>query len=262
MTVLTVAADAGAVAPGAIPATIASLPMTLSLTTEPDADLRAIDGSPGWSDRVVAAIMSGTRGVVVVHPTAATAAELGALVEHDVPIVLDTRWRHTPVADRLLEGLGAIDGGVSLLEAHAITAGTVGIDDAMRDLLLLAQAAAGPVRHVVTVQRTPARLIVHARVGETDLHAVVDVTRVAAGSAWLRALGATGGVEAFVPDAATARAARLTLTDPSGHTLEPTLYESAHRVAWRRLAQAVRGGVAVDDLPEFARVTEALTTSG
>ncbi|HWU48060.1 MAG TPA: hypothetical protein VN133_14985 [Humibacter sp.] len=254
---LTVAADSDALQPGAIAAALASLPMTLRATSGPHAALRAIGGGAGWCERAAAALSEGARGVLVARPTAVDVAQLSALAEHDAPIVLDTRWRHNPAVARVPELLAALDGGVSLFEAHAYVADEGSLDDAMRDLALLAQAAGGQMRHVSTVQRSVGRLVVHGQVGGDALHAVVDVTSVGSGTAWLRALGASGGVQLMVPDAGTARAARVTVTDPGGHTLLPLLHESAHRNAWRRLAADVQQGSPASDIDDLRIVTAA-----
>lgn len=254
---LTVAADTDALQQGAIEAALASLPMTLRAASGPNAALRAVGGGAGWCERAAAALSEGARGVLVVRPTAVDIAQLSALAEHDAPIVLDSRWRHNPVVDRVPELLAALDGGASLLEAHAYVADEGSLDDAIRDLALLAQAAGGQVRSVSAVQRSAGRLVVHGHVGGNALHAVADVTSAGSGAAWLRALGASGGVQLVVPDAGTARAARLTVTDPGGHTLLPMLHESAHRNAWRRLAAAVQQGSPTSDVADLRSVTAA-----
>ena len=252
MTALTLSAEPG------VRTALASLPITLALAAG-DADLHALDGGRGWTERAAAAIAAGARGILVVRPSTEPRAALTALAERaaGIPIVLDTRWRHNAAVGVAAERFGALTAGSSLLEASAVVAAETDVDDAMRDLAVLAQATAGPVGELRSVGAWPGRRVAMGRVGALAVRLSVDVTRAGAGSARLRALGENGGVDLWVPDAGTARAAQLTVTDPSGCVLLPTRYESAHRAALRGLAEVVQDAGTVADLDEFRRVLEA-----
>src|SRR5882757_9539986 len=88
-----VQADPQAAEHGQLPAVIASLPLSLRRDTV-DADLIAVDGSPGWTHR---AITAGARGLVIVDPVAEPVDELIAhAAGRGVPIAVDSHWWQNP----------------------------------------------------------------------------------------------------------------------------------------------------------------------
>jgi hypothetical protein len=67
-------------------------------------------------------------------------------------------------------------------------------------------------------------------------------------------------VSVQVPDPDAAWPAEVRVTGAHGELLLPTLYESAHRSAWRRLKDHLGAGTRPDDLAGFARLTDLYAT--
>jgi hypothetical protein len=76
----------------------------------------------------------------------------------------------------------------------------------------------------------------------------------------IRLYTADGGVSVQVPDPDAAWPPEVRVTGAHGELLLPTLYESAHRSAWRRLKEHLRAGTRPDDLAGFARLTDLYAT--
>lgn len=263
MTALRVSAGAdGAVADSILPV-IASLPTSLVAAESTEAaDLFAVHGGSGWLQRTAECLRHKTRGLLIVHPTPVLANQVPDV--SSLPVVVDYRFAGNPAvaaaaeafvgwpADALIEiaatNHDASELGATLLDQLA-TLRRLG--QPLADLHRLNWTGSGYYLRASTTAGSPVLLSAH-------------VTSGTKASLRVRGLTADTAVELVLPDSASARPAALVITTPSGATMMPTLWESSHRAAWRRLHAAVAGTRLTTDLTELRSdlilVTDVLPT--
>lgn len=267
----TVSATRAAEEAGAVSLAVASLPASFSpapsgpalpATTGPAADVAVIAGESGWSTEAKGAIEAGARGVMVANPAPEDIGRLTAAADAaGAAVVLDHRWASNPA-------LVSADGGPDAREAVRSALGTAAMLDSV------AASAPGADINRLLGQHLAALLAV---AGELDGVRVLRSDRTGytfsgylAGGAPFTAQGVLtaarpagldlrlyttdGGVSVTVPDPGAAWPAGVRTTGPQGEVLLPTLYESAHRAAWRRLKGHLDSGTRPEDLTDFARL--------
>lgn len=265
-----VTATPGAEEAGAVALAVASLPATFGPAAGAAAtpDVAAIDGGPGWTAEALHAIEAGSRGVLVVNPVPEDTSQLSAAAEAaGTAVVLDLRWASNPA-------LVSPDGGPDAREAFRSALGTA----AMLDSVATAAPGTDPQRllgeHLaalleVTGTLHAVSLLQSGATGYTfsgrlangapmSAHGVLTAARPAGVD--IRLYTADGGVSVRLPEPAAAWPAEVRVTGPHGGLLLPTLYESAHRTAWRRLKEHLTAGTRPDDLTRFARLTDLYAT--
>lgn len=252
MTRLDVTADLEAVLHGHIPETLATLPNLLRLAPG-QADIVAIFGGAGWTQRALSGIRSGTRGVMVVNPRVEDARELTAEADAaSVPVVLDSSWVHNPAVAVMAERLRRIANTGALVES-TVTLGVDMTDEAaVLAQLALVRATVGAM-HRVDFRKSDEHG--YRAFGQVESGADIVIagirTNAYAPSARLRVVGDVEKVDLTLPAPSTAMPALAISADTESQLVHPTLFESAHRSAWRRLFSATTAGHPVADLASF-----------
>lgn len=249
----TVAFDQAAQESGAIAQVIASLPV--SLTRSPErGELVGIDGSAAWPSAAESAIDAGALGVLIVRPVPADTTSLIAKVKRrGVPVVIDALWTHNPAVATSVEPFAELADDRCLLEARVYSAVGSEWQRVLLDQLSLIRAAVSPVRSLEVIRRDRTGYSASATLatgGRASLTAIG--TDAVPSSATLRIVNRQSVVRLSVPDPATAVPGRVVVTSPAGSTELESLWETAHRAAWRRLVGLVRDGAASSDLEFFA----------
>ncbi|TDO51515.1 hypothetical protein EV643_103254 [Kribbella sp. VKM Ac-2527] len=211
----------------AVQSALATLPISF-----PDpANVKIVDGSSGWPADVRRALDSGATAVVVLHPRPTEFADLLAAA---APVIVDSRWASNPVIDSAAPAFRAAES--SRVECRVIVEPGSDFASALLDELMLIRALLGPV-HQATVRYLSDHAL-YAE-GSTDDGLAVDFsvvcTSAVPASATVRLLTSDGSVELTIPSGDTAQPARLITVGPDGAVLAPTLYETGHRAALRRL---------------------------
>ncbi|WP_150306530.1 hypothetical protein [Planctomonas psychrotolerans] len=252
---LTVTAAPAAKLMGDVAQVIASLPVSLHHAPEAQgADLVGIAGNAGWAAEAIAAIGAGARGVMIIDPVG---EDVGALIDAAaaarVPVVIDSTWSHNPA---VASGAGAFTeqhSADSFVESRVNAPVGSDIDRVLLNQLALVRAAVGPVRTIRFARRNGtgydalATLASGASAGLSGI--LSDSVPV---SASLRILRSETAAELTLPGPETATPGQAVVSGPDGATLLPTLWETAHRAAWRRLHSLVIDGGTSDDLAGFA----------
>lgn len=251
---LTVTSSPEADAAGAVAQVVASLPVSLHPSDDGGAALVAIAGTSGWTERALDSISSGARGLMVISPSA---ADVTALKERSealgVPVVIDTEWAHNPAVSSAAPHFAAHNDENSLLEARVNAPAGADLDQVLLAQLALIRAAADPVVSLTYARRNEhgydalAQLASGAR---ATLAAIL--TDAIPASASLRIIKPLHAVALALPASGTAAPGKVTVSGPEGVTLLPTLWESAHRAAWRRLHDLAEAGRSCEDLRAFA----------
>lgn len=268
MSALTVLVQDGAADPGDIPAVLASLPESLRPFgdgPEP-ADLVAVAGGPGWTARSVEALADGVRGVLVIDPVSEDVTRLrDDARRYSVPVVVARPYAGNPAIAVVAPYFAGAE-WPELLEARLVVPVGADLAHALLDQLALVTAAAGALERVRTLVWTGHGYVLHGdRAGGRRAVLTAVATSAVPPSAALRQLGAAGAVRLEVPAPLSARPALATVTRPDGRTLLPTLWETSHRAAWRRLRDLVAAVEQATDLSDLDRdqlVVTGATTSG
>lgn len=250
MTALRVNAGTDDAVAGDILPVIASLPISLvAADSENAADLFAVHGGPGWLQRTAECLLHEPRGLLIVQPTPVLANQVPDVLA--IPVVVDYRFAGNPAlaaaaevfvgwpADAMIE-IAATDHEASNLGATLIDqlATLRSLGQPLGDLHRLSWNGNGYYLRASTTAGSPVLLSAH-------------VTSGAPASVRVRGLAATAAIELVLPDPATARPAVLVSTTPGGATTMPTLWETSHRAAWRRLHAAVNEARRTTDLVEL-----------
>lgn len=233
-------------------ATLASLPLSFAAATEL-AELVVVDGGEGWSERIAAA--GPVRAAIVVEPRAT--GDPGG-----VPIVIDRSLAGNPVMPAIAARLADID-TAALLEVRI----SAGVDAELRDILTEAIALS---RAVTGSALAELRSLDRGHRGATlrgrdasgrPVLLSVTLSDSVVPSARVRAIAQERSLDAHLPARGAARPARLTVSGPEGAMLLPTLYETAHRAAWRRTLRVLRGeepGDQADDIRADLELVDSL----
>ncbi|WP_427016257.1 hypothetical protein ACQCSX_16020 [Pseudarthrobacter sp. P1] len=256
---LSVNASPTAEATCAVGSILASLPVSL-VPGGADADIRAISGRPGWTTEALTAIAGGARGLVVVEPAPEDTAALASAAETaGVSVVLDHRWASNAAVDNAAAAALEVAGEAALLDSVAVAPPHTDPELLLGEHLALLFRITGDVQELRIIARGPRSYTVAGRLpngAPVSLQGIL--TRALPGGVRLDLLTADGGVKIAVPDPDTARPAEATVTTASGATTLPTIFESAHRTSWRRLAGAVEAAAPTPDLADFNRLASAL----
>lgn len=270
----TVSATQEAEDAGAVALAVASLPESFGpapagdAAQAADADVVVIAGECGWTADAGRAIEAGARGVLVVNPVPEASGQLAAAAAAaGAAVVLDLRWGSNPALvsrdgepdarDALRSALGT----AAMLDSVATAAPGTNQDSLRAEHLAALLAVSGPLDGVRTLRSDRSGYTVSGRLANGSPFSAQGVlTAARPAGVDIRLYTANGGVNIHVPDPDAAWPAEVRALGPQGEVLLPTLYESAHRAAWRRLKDHLTAGSQPDDLTEFSRLTDLYET--
>jgi hypothetical protein len=248
-TVLNIFASEAVRATHASDAVLASLPLSYAPAADAGAGgVTVVDGSGRWPAATVQALQAGAVGVIVVQPGPAGLDELRAFAANPGVVVIDSTWASNPVVAAAGQALDAAIGQHSRVECRIVVRAGTDLDRALLDQLSLLRALVGPVVDLEILHRSEHGYVGEARANGAAVDLSVVCTSASPESATVRLLTSDGSIEVDIPSGETARPAHLTITNPSGAQITPTLYESGHRATWRRLHRLITSGEPADDL--------------
>jgi hypothetical protein len=256
---------------GAVTETVASLPATfgpMPAGQSGQADVLVVAGTSGWAAEATGAVQAGARGIVVANPVPEDTSELAAAAgAAGAVVVLDLRWAANPALVAGGSGpdaRGAVRSGLgsaSLLDSVATAAPGTDPRQLLSDHLAALLAVTGRLDGVAVLRRDTSGYTASGRLANgAPFTAQGVLTAARPAGVDIRLYTADGGVAVHVPDPDAAWPAEVRVTGPHGDLLLPTLYESAHRFAWRRLKEHLSAGTRPDDLAGFARLTDLYAT--
>jgi hypothetical protein len=227
-------------------AVLASLPVSVQPAVA-GGTLVAIDGLPGWGRHLRDALSGGAQGIFVMEPSQVAEFELAEIAEladraasQRVPVVLDTGWAQNPAVGLAAEGFQDRANEQRIVEANVVARPTTRLGTVLVAQLALVRAAVGAVTALVpSVVDAHGYSILGSVDSGTRVSLAATLTRALPETATLRILGQQGSITLELRDQTSALPGRVTITGPTGATQLPTLFESGHRAAWRRLHAAV-----------------------
>ena len=257
---LSVRADAGAEAAGAVAAVVGSLPVSLKPAVN-TADVVAVDGSAGWTRRAADAVKKGAKGVVVVSPVAEDPTAFVALAaKSNTAVVLDQQWAGNPaLADSQTNVRAVLNGALAeavLVDSVAYASPGSDPDALLTEHLAVILKCGLEGREWQAVQRNRHGYVVTARLSNgapVALHGVL--TSSVPATAAVSILTASGRADFVLPDPYAASPAEVRSVTPDGASTLPTIYETAHRHTWTRLRDRLASGVSGSDLEQYAALT-------
>ncbi len=223
----------------------------------------AVDGQRGWAAAALQAIEGGAKGLVIIDPTAEDVADLTSLAQRrGVPVVIDYPFAGNPAVPAVAPYFKD-DDQHALLECTVTAELGADLVRKLVDQLALVGALALQVETAKVLDWTSRRYVISGLSADGRRARLTGIcTDAQPPTATVRKLHADGSVELVVPSPKTARPAYASIVTPDGAKSLPTLFETAHRLAWRRLARLVHDGGQVSDLPRFAHdssIVAALT---
>ena len=245
-------ADPAARRNGDLASVVASLPASLRWDSV-SPDLLAVSGVDGWTARASRSVENGIKGILVVDPIVEDAGALDAAASRaGVPVVIDRPLAGNPLLRTVVPIFADPDRRDGLLESRVVIPASGDLESALLDQLALVRAAAAAVESAAVVIWTSAVYVIEGRIRDGRQVQLTGIrTNAQPRSGWVRILGRTGEVELAIPDPGSARPAHATITTADGATLLPTLFETSHRAAWRRLRDLARAGHSAPDLRHF-----------
>ncbi|MCI2423650.1 hypothetical protein MOQ72_40220 [Saccharopolyspora sp. K220] len=238
---LTVHLDDELDAPGTR-AELASLPHWLRAGGS-TAAVRAVSGNrPNWTERVHAALTRETRAILLSDVTPvdpASVRELAATAEAaGVPVVVASPWALNPATLDAAEQLRAAAPSSALVEAF--TAHDVAPAKALLAQLALLRTTVGDVTSLRLTRNDQHGHLGSARLADVPVH-LSGVRSTAGPDTRLILRGRGEQWRVHFGDPALARPATVIRIDENGEHLLPTVYETAHRAAWRHTHAATEG---------------------
>jgi len=199
--------------------------------------------------------------------TAPEPAGLSPLRSPDIAgglVVIDSTWASNPIVASAGPAFRSAATAGRRLECRVrVNVGRC-LPAVLLDQLSLVRALLAPAEELRILHRSE-----HGFAGEALAAGVaVDLsatrTNAVPQRADARLLTADGSVHVLIPDGATAEPGLLTVTGPQGALLAPTIYESGHRAAWRRLHHLLTTGGHATDLDDLEAdiATASILTEG
>lgn len=273
----TVSASRAAEEAGAVSLAVASLPASFGpgpsglvspATTSQAADVAVIAGESGWTAEAGRAIEAGARGVMVANPAPEETRRLAAAAEAaGAAVVLDHRWASNPA---LISANGEPDareavrsalGTAAMLDGVAVSAPGTDPSRLLGQHLAALLAVTGALDGVRILRSDSTGYTLSGHLaGGAPFTAQGVLTAARPAGVDIRLYTTDGGVSVNVPDPGAAWPATVRATGPQGEVLLPTLFESAHRAAWRRLKDHLDNGTRPGDLTDFSLLTELYET--
>ena len=250
MTALRVSAATDAEVAGDIVTVIASLPISLvGAESGTRGELVAVHGGPGWPERTAECLLHHVRGLLIVHPTPVSTNQVPDVVS--VPVVVDYRFAGNPALAAAAEAFVGWPAG-AMIEVAAVVPDASSLDETLVDQLATLRRLGQPAveLHRLTWNGSGYYLRGSTTAGSPVLVSA-HVSSGARPSLRVRGLAADSGVVLTLPDPGTARPAVLVNTTSTGATTTPTIWETSHRAAWRRLHAAVTGARLTNDLADL-----------
>jgi hypothetical protein len=249
---------------------IASLPMSFAHASAGETpDVVEVSAGAAWVEAALAAVGTRPKGILITRPTVADPEQILRLAaradEAGVVVALADPFAGHPAltagAPLLTEALSSCESlfvtvtlpssvGQGAQEQVLTALRVVRAVGAEGVVLTTATTGSGGVVVDGSIRLSSDRVSPFAALG-TNTRAVAPHVRV-------RAYGPSATVEIDIPNAATARPARIQVVDGSGSVTAPTIYESAYRAAWRRMHSSIVGPAIVqpvrrlDELRRFA----------
>jgi hypothetical protein len=250
MNTLRVATSAGASTAGDVAPVVASLPVSFVAAPQGErAEVGAIEGGPGWPGRVTEALARKTRGLLVVGPTPVPPDEVPE--SPMVPVVVDYRFSGHPALAEAADAFGRWP-VFAMIEVAAVVPDDRDLEAALVDQLAALRRVGQPATGLTRLTWGRSGYYVSgSTAGGSPLLLSAHVTSGAPPSLRLRGLTHDRAVELTLPDPGTARPAILVSTTGAGALTAPTLWETSHRAAWRRLHAAVTGDEPTHDLADL-----------
>ncbi len=250
MTALTVSASPDALASGDIAAVIASLPLSLrdGESGQP-ADLVAIDGSPDWPKRTAEALLRDARGLLIIHPTPVPPHEVPDASA--LPVIVDYRFAGNPALTAAADAFAGWPTD-AMIDVAAVVPDAAELNATLVDQLATLRRVGHPAAGLTRLTWDDSGYYLQGATAEgIPLLLNAHVTTGARASLRVRGLAREVAVELTLPDPGTARPAVLVSTTPAGATTTPTLWETSHRAAWRRLHAAATDAAPANDLVDL-----------
>jgi hypothetical protein len=244
----TVAAQREVREDGSVASVMASLPLSLTLSTQPTADITAILGTPGWVGRASHAVEAGTKGIIVIAPVAEPSRSLESTARaQDVAVVVDYRWASNAAVDTAAAHVASKTDQISFVDASASVASTPRLRPSLAELSLIVQRVTGATNEPRILRQTEDVVFASAKIGAAGVPATLSVIvspHDAVAPAQVRVITIGGQVELLLPNSSTALPG----------TVIATVWESAHRTSWLRLINMLKTGRRSSDLAEFAAI--------
>jgi len=233
---------------------VASLPVSYGFGE--GAGLVVLDGgTSGWADRVPVAVAGGAVAVIVIDPLLEDADRVRAAADSaaDVPVLLSETWAGNPAVEAVATSWSEYLSAVASVETHVVDpAGGVSTANlVLRQLRVLRRLGLPDVSLAAFTETPSAYLCLGSTTGGSQVLASGVRSSGSPETLEVTVTGASGSVRLRLPVARTARPATARLIRDDGGTILPTIFETAHRATFRRLAEAGGAG-SVNELRAFA----------
>jgi len=234
-------------------ATAATLPQSFRLVSG-GGDVVMIDGRGAWTERSLAAIASGAKAILVVDPSGASHENLTEVLDTEVPVILDTPWRHNGVVSRISPYFQKVDAHGGMLEARVTVPSSSLLRESITALAFTAQALLGaPIIGLEDVAARPDHLTVFGSTHDILIR-LSAVTGPIPANAWFRLAGSNAMVTVTVPSSESGASGVGTFTDADAKITVPFAFESAHRSALALIARVLHQRLVPTDIADFRRV--------
>lgn len=232
---------------------ISSLPVSFAHAIE-GADVAYVDGSAGWPARVAEAAESGARGIIVGNPTADAPDLIEELARSIVvPVVLSEGWAGNPTVDGVASLWASSISSATVVESSTTLVRSSGLDEALFRQLRVLRALGFDGVHLSegAVTSSAYSWVGHARSGA---QVVLFGVRSSLGAEGLQVdvAGPVDSVRLTLAPPLSARPGLARRVTVEGGELLPTIYETAHRAAFRHLHEQVVAARPRDELLLFA----------
>jgi hypothetical protein len=229
---------------------VASLPRSFAhVPRGGEADIAVVEGSAGWPERVRGAVSGGARGVVVLDPCSADSSSVATAV----PVVLSESWAGNPTVLAVAERWRSAVAGATLIES-TVTEPVAGRDAAelvLRQLRLLRRLGV-PDAQLESATRSHRSYSLAGRAGTATVSLLGVATDADPEALDAFLIGVEETLKLRLHPSRTARPAQAKRLTTDGGELLPTIWETAHRAAFRRIRDVVLSGGGGDDLDAFA----------
>lgn len=234
---------------------VASLPVSFAFAQDSAPDVRIVSGDGDWVARAREALAERARGIIVTDPSIVPVESVRALARDAIiPVVLSEAWAGNPAVTEVRARWGESIRAAMSVECTV----TEPLDGEERQALLLRQARVlrGLGVRGVVLSGGSVSTRAYSLVGESSTGQQVSLFAVTSSGAptalTVSLMGDGSSVRVSVPAATSARPAHASRLTPGSGEVLPTIWETAHRAAFRRMHDLIVTKKPSDDLEGFA----------
>lgn len=237
---------------------VSTLPMSFSPVAG-EATVRVVDGGPGWAERAAAAAGE-ARAIVVMDPVGGNAEAIRSLIGAGVPVVLAEAWAGSPAVRNAVAAWAEAISEAMTIDVRVLAQPSAPTEELLLRAVRVLRRLGLPVSTIDSLLAAPGGFAGLGRAGN-GARIVLFGARGAIDELRIDVLGPGATTQLVLYPPTSARPSESVRTTAEGAVRLPTVYETAHREAFRAAHRLASGGEGSGSLEDFATDVDLVDTA-